>query len=255
MCNSCENFDRRGFLMSTASFAAISFAPQIATADETSFPGIIPRSQWSLVPPKASPGSLEQYAVAQKPKFVSIHYTAFFARHPRFDARGLVRNLQDGHLKRNFGDIAYHYIVTLPGEIYEGRPLSVAPASGTYYHSEVDLKDAQYLPDGRLAPQSIVSGSAPGHSDEHITVSFNVGIGDPEMLPDEVMEQGAKLIARLLFENGLMPEDVRAHREFANSTCPGDLIYAWLRGPSMQRDKDGPGMTLIRQEFDLLVDS
>ena len=75
------------------------------------------------------------------------------------------------------------------------------------------------------------------------------------MLPNEVMELGAKLVTKLLFDNGLTPEDVRAHREFANSTCPGDLIYAWLRGPTMQRDKDGPGMILIREEFDRLANS
>jgi hypothetical protein len=227
----------------------------MAVADATEFPGIVPRKQWSLVSPKVSPGSTEQYATAGQPKFVSVHYTAFFAQHPKFDALGLVRNLQSGHLDRGFGDIAYHYILTLPGEIYEGRPLNVAPSSGTYYHSQDDLADAKFQSDGRLTQESVVAGSAPGHSEEHITVSFNVGIGDPEMLPDEVMEQGAKLIAKLLFDNSLTPKDVRAHREFANSTCPGDRIYAWLRGPTMQRDKDGPGMTLIREEFDRLVNS
>ena len=255
MCNSCKRFDRRDFLRSSASIAAISLIPKMAVADETVFPGIVPRSQWSLVPPDSSPGSTNQYAIAGKPKYVSIHYTQFFAKHPRFDTLGLIRNLQSGHLNRGYGDIAYHYILTLPGEIYEGRPLNVAPASGTYYHSEADLAGAQYESNGELAQESVVRGNAPGHSEEHITVSFNVGIGDPEMLPVEVMEQGAKLIAKLLSDNGLTPNDVRAHREFANSQCPGDLIYAWLRGKNMQRDEDGPGMLLIKEEFNRLVDT
>lgn len=255
MCEVCSKSSRREFLKGSTSAATIALAPQVVMADITDFPGVVTRDQWSLVPPASSPGSSQQYALSEKPRYVSVHYTAFFAKHPRFGTRDLVRNLQTGHIDRGYGDIAYHFIVTLPGEIYEGRPLSIAPASGTYYHSEADLAEAVYRQDGRLAEESIISGMKPGHTENHITVSFNVGIGEPTELPEEVMQKGARLIARLLFENGLTPEDVRAHREFANSTCPGDAIYSWLRGPNMRRDEDGPGMILIRQEFEFLAAS
>ena len=79
-----------------------------------------------------------------------------------------------------------------------------------------------------------------------------MGLGKPEMLPNKVMEKGAKLVAKLLFDHNLTPDDVRAHREFANSTCPGDFIYTWLRGATMQRNGVGPGLKVIKQEFDRL---
>ena len=183
-----------------------------------------------------------------KAKFLSIHYTHFHSTHPKYDEPGLMRNLQNGHIRdRKYGDIAYHYLVGVSGKIYEGRPLNVAPASGTYYHSEKEMVDATYGSDGRLT--SLIPGRIPGNTEGHITVSFNYGKNNFRTFPDNSMRKSATFIAKVLVENNLKPSDIRAHREVANSDCPGEFVYKWLRGSDMNRNGKGPGMKLIENEF------
>ena len=253
MCKFCFSIDRRSFLKSSASATAIGLLPNTSLSETEGALNLIPRHESNLAAPTAEPGSSAQYAISGDPKYVSVHWTSFFAEHAKFSAGELVENLQTGHINdKGYGDIAYHYIVTSPGEIYEGRAVGVAPASGTYYFSESELIDATYARNGEIASAGVKAGSLPGNTSGHITVSFNCGLGGVEVLSDDVMEQGACLIAKILFDHGLTPTDVRAHREIANSSCPGDKIYTWLRGPSMAKDGIGLGMASIIREFERL---
>ncbi|MDX8347377.1 peptidoglycan recognition family protein [Cognatiyoonia sp. IB215446] len=256
MCKSCFSVDRRSFLKSSVSATAIGFLPNISLSETDGSLNLIPRHESDLAAPAAEPGSSAQYAISGDPKYVSVHWTSSYAEHARFSAGELVENLQTGHINdKGYGDVAYHYIVTSQGEIYEGRPVGVAPASGTYYFSESELKNATYAPNGEIAVAGAKAGSLPGNTSGHITVSFKCGLGGIEILSDDVMEQGACLIAKVLFDHELTPTDVRAHREIAISSCPGEKIYAWLRGPSMSKDGIGPGMTSIIREFERLRSS
>lgn len=254
MCTACFKIDRRSFLVTSTSALLLPMVGGCVSAEETSSLNIIPRESWSDVAPNAQPGSIVQYAVSGKPKYVSIHYTVSRARHKRWSTQKLVEFLRDNHIdNKRYGDVAYHFLVTRPGDIYEGRDIAVASASGTYYHSDEELEDARYLENGKLHPSSILDKPKPGHTEGHITVAFKVGYDQNEqILPEIAMAQGAQLVAKLLVEYGLTPKDVRAHREFANSSCPGDTIYRWLRGDTMQRDGIGRGMELIEQEYNRL---
>lgn len=243
-----RRFVGNSFLIS----AVFSILMPMAHADELSNVAIIARSEWSNQPLRAEDFDPKQYKPNGPIKYISIHYTSFFATHDRFDEVGLLRNLQSGHIDRKFGDIAYHFLITHSGTAYRGRPTSIAAASGTSYIAPEDFSAARYTNNGQLIPESVEFSQKPGHTEGHLTVSFNVGLGEPQMLPDSAMENGAKLIAHLLFENNLQPKDVKAHREVANSSCPGDLIYEWLRGPSMTKDGEGLGLKLIKTAFQRL---
>jgi hypothetical protein len=241
-------------LISLSTIAALAvFISNQPTAFGSEKIEALDRSMWTTTEPQKASAIREQYKEATKPKFVSLHYTLFWAQHKKYKEEQLLNNLQSGHIKdKKFGDIAYHYLVTISGKIYKGRSTNVAPASGTYYHSEKELTDATYQPNGKLHPLSVKKGKKPGHTEPHITVSFNVGLGEPKILPENAMQNAARFIAQLLVEHDLGPEAVRAHREFANSSCPGDLIYVWLRGPNMKKESEGVGMKLIREEYEKL---
>jgi hypothetical protein len=176
-----------------------------------------------------------------------------------------IKSNQSGHRERGFGDIAYHFIVGDSGQIYEGRRTTLAPASNTYYLSPEELKtQVASIHEGKIQVASAFRAKAreriPGHTKGHLTVSFLCGgrvrngelVDHPELLEPAAMQRAAVLVAELLVKHGLQPKDIRAHRELAETNCPNDAIYRWLRGKTMSQDGRGEGMKLIEAEFERL---
>lgn len=191
-------------------------------------------------------------------RFISIHNFAG----PKDKEAIRIKSNQGGHRERGFGDIAYHFIVGDSGQIYEGRRTTLAPASNTYYLSPDELKtQVTSIDEGKINVASMFRAKAreriPGHTKGHLTVSFLCGgrvekgelVDHPELLEPAAMQRAATLVAELLMKHGLKPEDIRAHRELAETNCPNDAIYRWLRGETMSQDGRGEGMKLIEAEF------
>lgn len=194
----------------------------------------------------------------QEVKFISIHNFAG----PKDKETTRLKSNQAGHRERGFGDIAYHFIVGDSGRIYEGRRPTLAPASNTYYLSPAELKTkVTSIDEGKIsvAPdfRSKARERIPGHTKGHLTVSFLCGgrvengelVDHPELLQPQAMQRAATLVAELLVRHGLEPKDIRAHRELAETNCPNDAIYRWLRGETMTQEGKGEGMKLIEAEF------
>ena len=223
---------------------------------------VIPRAGWNAAPVKE--GKAEQYQEQSEKeiRYISIHHTDSRATHLRWDERKLLEFVQDFHqngkskgVPNLYRDIAYHYIISDSGNIFEGRALNRAPASGTHYLSEKELVGATYE-NGSVRPKGDITNNIPGFTPGHITVSFRHGLttdgkNDAELLSNKAMDNAATLIAELLIKYNLSPKDVRAHREIASgqSNCPGDAIYKWLRGDGMNPNSEGTGMEKISSEF------
>lgn len=197
----------------------------------------------------------------QEVKFISIHNFAS----PKDKEATRVKSNQGGHQARGFGDIAYHYIVGDSGRIYEGRRPTLAPASNTYYLDAEELKTKVIsVSEGKISLDGAFREWAqrriPGHTKGHLTVSFMCGgivkngelVDHPELLQPQAMQRAATLVAELLVKHGLEPKDIRAHRELAETNCPNDEIYRWLRGDTMSAEGEGPGMKLIQAKFQRL---
>ena len=191
-------------------------------------------------------------------RFISIHNFAG----PKDKEATRIKSNQGGHRERGFGDIAYHFIVGDSGQIYEGRRTTLAPASNTYYLSPEELKtQVTSIDEGKISVASAFRAKAreriPGHTKGHLTVSFLCGgrvkngelVDHPELLEPAAMQRAAALVAELLVKHNLQPKDIRAHRELAETNCPNDAIYRWLRGDTMRQEGRGEGMKLIEAEF------
>ena len=223
---------------------------------------VIPRSEWGAAPVKQGKEAQYQEQSESEIRHISIHHTDSRSTHPRWDEKKLLQFIQDFHQNGKsrgapnlYRDIAYHYIVSESGNIFAGRALNRAPASGTHYLSEEELVGATYE-NGSVRPKGNVPSDIPGFTPGHITVSFRHGRAsdgseDGELLSEKAMENAATLIAELLIKYKLTPKDVRAHREIASgqSNCPGDAIYQWLRGEAMNFDGEGVGMKRISSEY------
>ena len=213
------------------------------------------RSEWGGHPVKTRGVAANQYKPSGKIKYVSLHYTQSRARHPRHSEKTLLRFVQEGHRDRhNFGDIAYHYLIGISGTVYKGRDDGIAPATHTHYYGVRDLSRAKFGPEGRLLSSSVPKRGKPGQTEGHLTVTFILGYGEPDLFPPDAMAKAARLVAQLLVKYELTPEAVRAHREIAITACPGDALYHWLRGPERRRDSEGVGMKMIRAEYRRLTE-
>lgn len=239
------------FLSAAAVIAAMGFATPPALADG---PAALDRSEWGGLPVKTRGVAPDQYKPSGKIRYISIHYTGSRAQHPKHSEKTLLRFVQEGHRDRhNFGDIAYHYLIGISGTVYKGRDDAIAPATHTHYYGVRDLSRARFGDDGRLLSGSVPKRGKPGQTEGHLTVTFILGYGAPDLFAPDAMAKAARLVAELLVKYDLTPEAVRAHREIAITACPGDAIYRWLRGPERHRDSDGPGMKLIRAEYRALT--
>jgi len=134
-------------------------------------------------------------------KGIAIHHAGGSMLPPKKQEReaSKVKAIQKYHMETNkWSDIAYNFLVGNSGTIYEGRGIDIRPASqGTkdgndYYLSVCWLGDAtKYL----------VSDKA--------LMGINLLIDDLER------------IYNLDFE-------VKAHRDFKDTECPGDALYKWI---------------------------
>jgi len=63
---------------------------------------------------------------------LTVHHSGMLLRQNRA-APGRIRSAQRFHQSRGWPDIAYHYLIDLEGNIYEGRPTSARGDTGTRY--------------------------------------------------------------------------------------------------------------------------
>jgi hypothetical protein len=212
---------------------------------------VLPRRTWRANEPKsADPG---QYEPQKKILILSVHQTEYpdaaDPRHKAFSESEQVNNVQSGHLDDHprLGDIAYHYIVGMSGKIYKGRRNDIAPGSKTRYLSSDEQVGATWNR-GRIipAPNNVKSKGIPGATNGHITVSF---LCKNVPLSDNAKTSGVRLMTQLLIRYGLTPNDIKFHREFAKSDCPGDEVYKWMRGSSMSVNEKGEGLNAIQQLY------
>ncbi len=153
---------------------------------------IIPRTAWGARPAKSrtSIGRVDGVAAHWEGGPAGL-YT------PEQSA-GLVRGIQNFHMdRRGWSDIAYSFLVSRHGQIYEGRGLGA---------------------------RSAANGSNDANANWY-AVCLMLGEGDP--FP-EAAKRGARDAIDYLRRNGA-GRQVEPHSTFFNTACPGAGIRSWVR--------------------------
>jgi hypothetical protein len=99
-----------------------------------------------------------------------------------------------GHRRRQYGDIAYHFVVDYAGRVWEGRSLS-------YQGAHVSRQNARNL--GILVLGNFEQ-QAPSH---------------------ESIEATSSLVRRLRDRFGIKRHRLYGHRDLGSSVCPGKHLY------------------------------
>ena len=185
-------------------------APWFSSASRAGAPGgtapaelpsfIRPRAAWKAEPP------VQPY-VPQTPKGVSFHHTgAAWSGKP--GPEQYLRNIQRFHTgpQREWEDIAYHFLIDLEGNVWEGRPATVRGNPSIYYD-----------------PTGLV------------LISYLGDYGSKE-LTDQQLAAGAQTAAWVIRQYGIAPTaPITGHRDHAPTTCPGTNIYRLLQEGTLQR--------------------
>lgn len=152
------------------------------------------------------------------PKFIVVHHTDN-SNPPNDPSRGTLegakafaRSIQADHFRRGFSDSGHNFLNTTGGFVLEGRHGSlVAVEQGFCVKSAHARQDPHKLAGGNDSPGIENEGNFMQHD-----------IQSPQW--DRLVE----LCAALCRSCHLSPESIRGHREFSDTDCPGDRLFARL---------------------------
>lgn len=102
-------------------------------------------------------------------------------------------------------DIPYHFMIDRQGRIYETRPINYPGDTNT-----------EYDPSGHALVEVM------GHY-EH------------QVLSAAQLDAVVAVVAFLASEYDVPVENIRGHKDYADTTCPGEDVYRYLRDGTIQR--------------------
>ena len=178
-------------------------APEIALVgmSELDYPAdlkIITRAEWGWQQPKEKFFYLHQNPVTK----ITIHHGGEeFAENK--DMVQYLRNLQSwSRSEKKWIDIPYHFMIDLKGKIYETRPINFPGDTNTDYNVN-------------------------GHALICVVGNYEVQKINPEQL-----KSLAKLTAFLIQRYHVDLKDVKTHKDYTETLCPGKDLYKYFEDGS-----------------------
>jgi N-acetylmuramoyl-L-alanine amidase len=180
---------------------------------------VITCDQW-----KAAPAKVAAFR-RTTPSWVVVHHTAY--PNPPNDrsqrtiegAMALAREIQHDHMfSRGWYDTGQNFLNSSAGILLEGR------------HGSLDAVKVGQCVQSAHAPQS--AGKLPGGNES--PGIENEGTFMTTAMPPQQWSSLVELCASLCASLKLAPTAIKGHRDFTNTDCPGDWLYAQL--PQLRLD-------------------
>jgi hypothetical protein len=179
-----------GLEESTVAALPDEVAPPTPTPRPTRTIRILHREGWGAAPPSAP-------FVAHRIERITVHHTAdVLAENSLAPKR--IRSHQRYHQSLGWPDLAYHFVIDLDGNVYEGRPTTARGDTRTSYD-----------PTGHLL----------------ITLEGNFEEQEPTV---EQLESLVSMLAWGASEYGVDPATIQGHSDVAATACPGRAVRALL---------------------------
>ena len=176
-----------------------------------SAPTIITRSEWGASPLKGDPVAQPNY------RFLTLHHAAGFPASDVDEGKIQVKHIQRLHQEGNgWADIGYHFVLDGVGNIYQGRP----------YMENISLSEK---------PRLVVGAHVADHNSANIGVCL-LGCFHPEtnastcndVLTVSLETALVQLFAFLCEHYEMVPTNIKGHRDFTSTACPGSNLYPRL---------------------------
>lgn len=176
-------------------------------------PVLIPRAVWGAAPFIGDPVPLNRPDY----RYITFHHAAGFSATTREEGLEQVRRIQEFHQNgRGWSDIGYQFVMDKSGRLYQGRP---------FLNDNVSFADGPPLVQG-----AHVGGFNTGNIGVCVLGCYHPPEGPncrDEMTP-AALDSLATMFAYLAERYGVSPGNIRGHRDFGTTACPGDNNYAML---------------------------
>lgn len=177
-------------------------------------PPLITRSEWNADPfIRGNPVPLAQ----PNYQYMTFHHAAGFSGTTLQEGLAQVKAIQDLHQNvRGWSDIGYQFVIDRAGRLYQGRPFM----------------------DGSTSLQQLPVLARGAHVGEQNTGNIGVcllgcyhppeGANCQDVMPEVSFNTYARLFAFFSEVYLVAPEQIRGHRDFSSTACPGDNNYSRL---------------------------
>lgn len=174
---------------------------------------VLPADQWSARPPRNAPFP------RTTPRFVVIHHTATpnppaeLSKSTLDGSKAFARRIQGWHMDDNgWSDSGHNFLNTTAGILLEGRHGSLsAIKQGQCVRSAHAAQDPGKLAGGNQSPGIENEGTFSSHA-----------------MSKTQWDSLVVLCASLCSSCSIPPANIRGHRDFSNTECPGDWLYGQL---------------------------
>ncbi len=158
---------------------------------------VIEREEWGWKP-------LEKALPEQEIVKITIHHGGVEFNKEQ-DPVEEIRNLQNwSRTEKNWIDIPYHFMIDLEGNIYEARPINYPGATNTTYDPT-------------------------GHALIEVMGNYEV-----QTLSQAQLKSVIDLAAFLAKKYDVSPNEIKGHKDYAETLCPGQDLYKYLEDGTIQ---------------------
>jgi hypothetical protein len=176
-------------------------------------PALITRADWGAKDFKGSPSALAR----PSHDFMTFHHAAGYSATTRSEGIQQLKAIQDLHQDiRGWSDIGYQFVIDRGGRLYQGRP---------FLNNATSLEDLPVFAMG-----AHVGGANTGNIGVSMLGCYHPpegGTCTQEITP-EALDTYTTLFAFLSERYGVAPTQIRGHRDFSSTACPGDNNYVLL---------------------------
>jgi len=168
------------------------------------------RAEWGAQPFRGTPIALNRPSY----NYMTLHHTAGFSAKTLAQGLDQVRRIQDFHQNgRGWSDIGYQFLMDQEGRLYQGRPF---------------LNEAVPFDRG---PPLAHGAHAGGANTGNIGISLMGCYHPPEgsscqdQMTDSAVDSLVVTFGFMSERYGVSPRNMRGHRDFGSTACPGDNNY------------------------------
>ncbi len=187
--------------------------PPPARKRESLAPVLITRDEWNADPFIGQPSPLANPSYDH----MTFHHAAGFRATTREEGLAQVKAIQDLHQNvRGWSDIGYQFVIDRGGRLYQGRP---------FLDSSSSLEEVP-----RLALGAHVGGANTGNIGICLLGCYHPPAGSSctDEITTAAYDTYVETFAFLSENYGVDPEQIRGHRDFSATACPGDNNYRLL---------------------------
>lgn len=176
-------------------------------------PHIRRRTEWRAQPFRGTPIPLNRPSY----DYMTLHHTAGFAATTLAEGLEQVRRIQDFHQNgRGWSDIGYQFLMDQEGRLYQGRPF---------------LNESTPFDQGpRLAHGAHAGGANTGNIGISLMGCYHPpeGAGCRDEMTLSAIDSLVVTFGFMSERYDVLPDNMRGHRDFGSTACPGDNNYQML---------------------------